>query len=302
MQARMSTKEIFYRRALVPACTIHVKPDRVTSQSAVKMCERLHKALPIASRHGNHAAPPQHGCHPPGKIEPRMMATRGRNPQPLAAFRPTSSQAGMQAEPRLVLKDHRLTPTQAPKFFLGCAETCELLRRWLADNCSWPASAGSPTDASSIGPVGPSDLFPIDASSRSPASARPTGRDLARRIGVTSPSPSPKLCSKQASTAMGALACEAASRRRRPERLHDESNGSSSSASVPGPGRSSPGADLRESGVAPQSLTLPRHPESAVPAPLVAPGWPKGGSTSIRDFACFKSVIRSLLQILMRSY
>jgi hypothetical protein len=35
----------------------------------------------------------------------------------LAAFGPASSQTGMQAETRLVLKNHRLTPTQAAKFF-----------------------------------------------------------------------------------------------------------------------------------------------------------------------------------------
>lgn len=44
-----------------------------------------------------------------------MMATDGRNPQPLSAFGPTPSQVGVQGEPRLALKDHSFMPTQAPK-------------------------------------------------------------------------------------------------------------------------------------------------------------------------------------------
>jgi hypothetical protein len=81
------------------------------------MSQPFEKALAISSQRRDHTTPSQQRSHPAGKIQPGMVATGGRNAQPLATFGPASSQTRMQAETRLVLKNHRLTPTQAPELF-----------------------------------------------------------------------------------------------------------------------------------------------------------------------------------------
>ena len=158
MQALMGTEELLHGLSLVPAGTVYIEPDRVTAEPAVEVSQHFHKALAISSHRRDHATPSQQRSDPTGKIQPGVMATGGRKTQPLARFRPASSQSGMQAETGLVLKNHRLMPTQAGEFFLEPAGTCEHLRHGLAGRCSWRVSSGNPTDASSILEVDPVEI------------------------------------------------------------------------------------------------------------------------------------------------
>lgn len=116
MQPSMGAEELFHGLSLVPARVVQVEPGGVTAQPPGEVPQGFEKAFPISSHRRDLATSSQHRSHPARKVQPSAVATAVHNAQPLAAFGPASSQTAMQAETRLVLKHHRLTPTQAAQF------------------------------------------------------------------------------------------------------------------------------------------------------------------------------------------
>lgn len=156
VQSGMGLNEEVHRVPLMPASPIHVEPDRVTSKTLIQMSQTVKKSFPVALRRWHHPSFSQQGSDPPKQIQSLpVLAGRG-NPQSLSHLGPSHPQARMEGEPGLILEYDRLPRLQGSQFFLRPGEIAELLRSWLADSNTQPASGGSPTGASRTGPAGPS--------------------------------------------------------------------------------------------------------------------------------------------------
>ena len=159
--------------ALMPAGSIDIKPDRIPPKSAIEMSQNLHESLPVSSICTNHPEAPQEWCHPPRQIKTLLVLARGRDAKRMSSLNPPPSQSGMQAEPRFILKNHRLPRPQILKFFLTLGEIALPLVPGLEDRNNWLVLADIPIDASISESAAPSSSAHIVALSARPAWDRP---------------------------------------------------------------------------------------------------------------------------------
>ena len=133
---------------LMPSGSVHIKPDGIASESAIKILQTGNKSLSISSRPSDHPSPTQQRSYPSKQIQSLAMLARGRNAQPLPSSRPPHSQPRMKRKSRLILKNDRLLRSQPPKFFLRPDESAWPLHSCLEDTYIPPASVDTPIDAS----------------------------------------------------------------------------------------------------------------------------------------------------------
>ena len=99
MQPPMSGKKLFYRVSSTPASPVHIEPDRIPSQSAVKVLQDSEKSLTVSAGDLNHAGSPQQRGHPAGKVQTLTLLSGSGNSQTLAPFGPTPPKRGCSVKP-----------------------------------------------------------------------------------------------------------------------------------------------------------------------------------------------------------
>lgn len=170
----------------VPLGAINIQPDRIVPKPAIQLAEASKEAFSVALGTPQHPHPTQQGGNPAKNIQPVMMLTGSRNPQPSANLTPSSAQTRMQCKTGLIFKDNGFFSPQSPQFFLTCDETFGLPRSAPADTYIRPSSSDNPVGASMIALAAPSDGFQIDFSDGPPRSDRPSERDLDQTLQATS--------------------------------------------------------------------------------------------------------------------
>jgi hypothetical protein len=255
---------------LMPSGTVHIKPDDVASESAIKIPQTGNKSPSISSRPSDHPSPTQQRSHPSKQIHPLPMLTRGRNPQALSSPRPPHTQPRMKRKSRLVLKDDRFLRSQPPEFFLRPDEIAWPLRSSLEDTYIPPASVGTPIGASKTELDAPSRLSQTDASDAPLRWDRPielAATQIPKEASLNPPPIAAELFGLNAADAQAALPVP------RPltlDRSPGASRGLSSDASTLTRRRSTPDADPPVSAIELQSLSPCGLPGLAVPWPVNA--------------------------------
>lgn len=250
------------RFSFMPASSIYIEPDRITFQPLVKVCENINKAFTIPSLGLNHSKSAQEWGYPSGDIEPLLVLTGRRNPQPPSTLSPSSAQPWMQGKSSFILKNDSLRRCQCLKFFLKPFEIFWRLLSSPANMCSWRASDDTLTGASSSELAVPSALFQTVAVGVLPEWDHPIEPDLIQTPVETGPSDSPILpkALRSIELVVQTLACPLAHPRLRYLLL--EPIGSSSCASSPKPRKSIPGVALLSSKVMLLSSSQPTLRES----------------------------------------
>lgn len=113
-----------YFIAPVPHGAIDKQPDRVATECTPKVTQDGQKALVGAMGVAQQATTPQQRRDPAEDIEALPMGTAGGHPEALAAFRPTSTQAGVQREARLVFEDNGFVRAQCGESFFRLSRNC----------------------------------------------------------------------------------------------------------------------------------------------------------------------------------
>lgn len=249
----MRSEEVVNRLAFMPAGSVHIKPDRVVAKSPIEMSQNLHEPLAVSSLCTNHPEAPKKGCHPPRQIKTLLVLARCRDAKRMSSLSPPPPQSGMQAEPCLILKNHRLPWPQISKFFLIPGEIASPLRPELEDRNNWLVSADSPIDASISGPVLLASSIRSAALSARRAWARPSELGLGQIPEATglNAAPLPGRSAALAATAAPESACS--SERTIHPHLPPGPNDLSSCASGPKRGPSIQASGLRRLEEAPQS-------------------------------------------------
>ena len=158
----MCLKEEVDGFSFVPAGSIHIKPDRITPNSSVEVTQDLHETLPVSSLCSNHPEASQKRRHPPRQIKTLLVLARRRDAKTMSSLDPPPSQPGMQAKPRLILKNYCLPRPQILKFFLTPAETASPLPPGLEDTNNWLVLSDIPAGASISGPAALSSSIHTD--------------------------------------------------------------------------------------------------------------------------------------------
>lgn len=138
------------------------------------MIQNFKKAISVASFRANHSMTSKQRRNPPGHIQAFLMLTGRRDFQAATFFAPTEPKTRMKRETRFVLKDNRFFRLQLAKFFLKPSETSSRLRSLPEHKSNWPASFGSPSDASIAGPDELSGLCQNAFLNEQQPSGRPT--------------------------------------------------------------------------------------------------------------------------------
>jgi hypothetical protein len=260
-ESRMSSEKVVDRLAFVPAGSVHIKPDRVVAKSSIEMSQNLHEPLPVSSLCPNHAEASQKRRHPTRQIKTLLVLARCRDAKRMSSLSPPPPQSGMQAEPCLILKNHRLPCPQILKFFLTPGEIASPLPPELEDMNNWLVLADSPIDASISGPVALASSTRSAALSARQESDRPSEPGLSQTPEATglnaAPLPGPSAVSGV--TAAQESACS--SGRSIHPHLPPGSNDLSSYASGPKHEPSIQASVLRRSKEAPQSSTPAKRQE-----------------------------------------
>jgi hypothetical protein len=256
---------------LMPSGPVHIKPNGIASESAIKILQTGNKSLSISSMPSDHPSPTQQRSYPSKQIQSLAMLARGRNAQPLPSSRPPHSQPRMKRKSRFVLKDDCFLRSQSPEFFLRSDESAWPLHSCLEDTYIPPASVDTPIDASKTEPGELSRLSQTDASDGPLRWDHPIGLAVTRIPKETSLNP-PLIGAEL----LGLIAADAqaASRVPRPltlDRSLGASRGLSSVASTLTRRRSTPDADPPVSAIEPRSLSPCGLPGLAVPWPVNAP-------------------------------
>jgi len=292
----MRRKKLSDGSSLMPAGAIHVQPDRQAGQAPVQMAKDLEKPCAITALGWHHPVPAQQGSHPPREGQPLAMLAAGGHPQPLPDSRPPATHARVQGEPRFVLEDHRLLRPQAVKFFLTPVETAWPGRLAPADRYNWPASVGSPTDASNAGPAARSVLLQIAALGAPPRWGHPTGREEAPMFLEASLNEPPMPSAPCGSAGSADPAGVGDSRRRHRPGSPRESSGSNSCASGLRHRLSSPAVAPRAAATGQQPLDRPKPQECSSRRPRGALWWPRHASQSTLGFSWSQvSIVHSYL-------
>jgi hypothetical protein len=284
-KSHMSSYKQINFLSLMPSGSVHIKPDGIASESAIKILQTGNKSPSISSRPSDHPSPTQQGSHPSKQIESLAMLARGRNPQPSTSSRPPHTQPRMKRKSRLAPKDDRFLRSQPPEFFLRPDEIAWPLHSCLEDTYIPPASADTPIGASKT------ELDELSSLSQTDASDGPPRWDHPIELAVTQ-------IPKEASPNLSPVAAEllglsgpdaqAASRVPRPltlDRSLGASRGLSSDASSLTRRRSTPDADPPVSAIEPRSLSPCGLPGLAVPWLLNALCSLLDALTSMSDFS-----------------
>jgi hypothetical protein len=271
--------------SLMPSGAVHIKPDRIPSESAIKILQASHKSPSISSRPSDHPSPTQQRGDPSKQIQSLAMLARGRNAQALSSPRPPHTQPRMKRKSRLVLKDDRFLRSQPPEFFLRPDEIAWPLHSSLEDTYIPPASVDTPIGASKTELGELSRLSQTDASDGPPKWDHPIELVVTQIPKEASPNLSPIAAELLGLSAPDA---QAASRVPRPlnlDRSLGASRGLSSVASTLTRRRSTPDADPPVSAIEPRSLSPYGLPGLAVPWPVNALCLPLDALTSMSDFS-----------------
>jgi len=251
----MRSEEKVDRLAFMPAGSVHIKPDRVIPKSPIEMSQDLHEPLAVSSLCTNHPEAPEKGRHPPRQIKTLLVLARCRDAKRMSSLSPPPPQSGMQAEPCLILKNHRLPRPQILKFFLTPGEIASPLPPELEDRNNWPVLADIPIDASISGPVALASSTRIAALSARRAWGRPSEPGLGQTPAATGLNAAPLPGQSAASRVRAAQGWACSSGRSIPPHLSPGSNDLSSYASTPKREPSIQASGLRRLKEAPQSST-----------------------------------------------
>ena len=183
----MCLKEEVDGLSFMPAGSIHIKPDRISPKSSQEMSQDLHEPLPVSSLCPNHPEASQQRRHPPRQIKTLLVLARRRDAKGMSSLDPPPSQPRMQAEPRFILKNHRLPRPQILKFFLTPGETASPPLPGLEDTNNWLVLNDIPIDASISGPAALSSSIHTDVLGVRPGWARPIEPCLGQNLGATFP-------------------------------------------------------------------------------------------------------------------
>lgn len=245
----------------MPAGSIHIKPDRISPKSSVEMGQDLPKTLPISSFCPNHPETSQKRCHPSRQVKTLLVLARRRDAKRKASLDPAPSQSGMQAKPRLILKNHRLPWPQILKFFLTPGETASLLPPGLEDTNNRLVLNDIPVGASISEPAGLSSSIHTDVLGVRRGWDRPIEPGLAQNLGATFPNAAPPPGRSGALIVTAALGSACSSGLSSRPNLPPGSNDSSSSGLSQERGPSIQGVALPLSKEAPQSSTPAKRRE-----------------------------------------
>ena len=91
--------------SLMPSGPVHIKPNRIASESAIKILQASNKSPSISSEPSDHPSPTQQRGDPSKQIQSLAILVRGRNAQALSSPRPPHTLPRMKRKSRLVLKD-----------------------------------------------------------------------------------------------------------------------------------------------------------------------------------------------------
>jgi hypothetical protein len=238
----------------VPFCAVNIKPDLVTSKTAIEMLETSKEPFSVSFRTSQHAMSSQKRGNPTEQVQPFAMLACRRHSQPLAHLAPSHTKTGMQGETRFIFENNRLFSFQGPKFFLTSGETSWHPRSEPACRYALLASSGTPTDASTSEPGGPSGGFQIASSSGQPGSDHPSSLGLIRTPRGIAPDALPTPGEPFLSIELVARVSLRASGMPSPAHLPCASTSSSSDALNQAPRLSIPDADPPVSAKEPQSL------------------------------------------------
>ena len=245
-KSHMSSYKQINFLSLMPSGSVHIKPDGISSEPAIKIFETGYKSPSISSRPSDHPSPTQQGSNPSKHIQSLTMLARGRNAQTLSSSRPPHSQPRVKRKSRLVLKNDRFLRSQPPEFFLRSDEIAWPLHSCLEDTYIPPASVDTPIGASKTELGELSRLSQTDASDGPPRWDHPI--ELAVIQMPKEASLNPPLIAAEL-WELTAADAQAASRVPRPLTLDRSPGGSrdlSSDASTLTRRRSTPDADYPE--------------------------------------------------------
>ena len=258
----------------MPASSIYIEPDRITFQPFVNVRKNVNEAIAVPPLSLNHPKSTQEWSYPSGDIEPLLVLTGRGNPQPLSTLCPSPTQTWVQGKSCFILKNDSLRRSQGLKFFLKPFETSWHLLFSPASMCSWRASGGTPTGASSSALVVPLALSQTGAVDVLPEWGHPIELDSIQTPEETGLSDSPILLKalRSIGPVVQALTCPSAHLHLR--HLPLGPTGSSSCASSPKPRKSTQGAALLSSIAALLSSSQPTLRESTPPRQANAPWSP----------------------------
>jgi hypothetical protein len=265
MKSMMSLYEHIHGFSLVPASSIYIEPDRITFQPFVNVRENVNKAIAVPSLSLDHPKSAQQWSYPSGDIEPLLVLAGRGNPQPLSTLSPSPTQTWVQRKPCFILKNYGLGRSQGFKFFLKPSEIFWRPLSSPASMCSWHASGGTLTGASSSALAVPSALSQTVAVDVLPEWDHPIEPGSIRTPEESGLSDSPILLKALRSIGLvvQALACPLTHLHLRHLRL--EPIGSSSCASSPKRRKSIRAAVLLSSEAALLSSSQPTLRESTPP-------------------------------------
>jgi len=284
-ESSLPAQKTLHISTLVPSGSVHIEPDLVAVQLAADQLQAGQEALSVARGRTHEPDSSQQRCHPAKDVQPLAVLARRWDPKPFSDLGPSHTQTRMQAKTGLIFKDHGLPRPQFSKFFLTSCENSSLPALALEYTNSWPASVGTPADASTFAPVAPSALSRTDAPDASPGSVHPSGHDSIQTPGAPSPGLPPASPGSLESIAPGALDVFPALMPTVPVCSPCASRDSNSDASGLAPRRPIPDADPPLSATKPRSLTLRVLPGFPERRPQDALGSPLDASTSSLDFS-----------------
>jgi len=249
----------------MPSGSVHIKPDGIASEPAIKIFQTGDESLSISLRPSDHPSPTQQRGYPSKQIQSLAVLAGGRNAQPHPSSRPPHSQPRMKCKSRLVLKNDCFLRCQPSEFFLSPDGIPWPLHSCLEDTYIQPASVDTPIDASKT------ELGELSRLSQTDASNEPPRWDHPIELAVTQ---IPKEASLNLPliaaellrlTAADAQVAARVSRHLTLGRLLGASRGLSSAASTLTRRRPTPDADPPVSAIEPRSLSPYGLPGLAVP-------------------------------------
>lgn len=276
MKPPMSLQELQNGISPMPAGSVHIQKYPVTSELFIERLQDLEKALPVAFGGSDKTVSAQKRRHPSGDIQPLGMLACGGDFQANAFLSPTSAKAGMERKAGFVLKNNGFSRPQILEFFLKSSRTGGLGSSWPGDTHDRRVSTGTPTDASTSGLDGSSEIFRSSASNEPQASARPIGSWGGQIDSETVPGarlvPDAPLPSSEPAVQDGVWVPGLLNQ----SRLPHESSGLNSYGLAPGLPLSKRAFGLPKPKGAPRSLFQSRLRESGRPGPPNASGWLRG--------------------------